>query len=99
MNLRLVGDRSIYLGWNSSSFGAALRLRLEHSLKQMSAKVKQEITELKEQEFSVSAAPTTPSKLGENAKFVFALPPRWIGFVDTLGQDAAGKVPKTFRAF
>jgi hypothetical protein len=52
-----------------------------------------------QQKFAVSAAPTAPSKLGENAKFVFALPPRWIGFVDTLGQDEAGKVPKTFRAF
>jgi hypothetical protein len=52
-----------------------------------------------QQKFGVSAAPTAPSKLGENAKFVFALPPRWIGFVDTLGQDEVGKVPKTFRAF
>ena len=52
-----------------------------------------------QQKFGVSAAPTAPSKLGENAKFVFALPPRWIGFVPTLGQDEAGKVPKTFRAF
>jgi hypothetical protein len=52
-----------------------------------------------QQKLGVSAAPTSPSKLGENAKFVFALPPRWIGFVDTLGQDEAGKVPETFRAF
>jgi hypothetical protein len=54
---------------------------------------------VEQQKFGVSAAPTAPSKLGENAKFVFALPPRWIGFVDTLGQDEAGKVPETFRAF
>src|SRR6266404_4905651 len=54
---------------------------------------------VEQQKLGVSAAPITPSKLGENAKFVFALPPRWIGFVDTLGQDAAGKVPETFRAF
>jgi hypothetical protein len=47
----------------------------------------------------VSAAPISPRKLGENAKFVFALPPRWIGFVDKLGQDEASKVPQTFRAF
>jgi hypothetical protein len=47
----------------------------------------------------VSAAPITPSKLGENAKFVFALPPRWIGFADALGQDEAKDVPKSFRAF
>ena len=51
------------------------------------------------QKIGVSAAPISPSKLGENAKFVFALPPRWIGFVDTLGQDEAAKVPETFRAF
>jgi hypothetical protein len=54
---------------------------------------------VEQQKLGVSAAPITPSKLGENAKFVFALPPRWIGFVDTLGQDEAGKVPETFRAF
>ncbi|MGD0262471.1 MAG: hypothetical protein ABSD29_22130 [Verrucomicrobiota bacterium] len=54
---------------------------------------------VEQQKFGVSAAPTSPSKLGENAKFIFALPPRWIGFVDTLGQDEAGKVPETFRAF
>jgi len=54
---------------------------------------------VEQQKLGVSAAPITPSKLGENAKFVFALPPRWIGFVDTLGQDGAGKVPETFRAF
>jgi hypothetical protein len=52
-----------------------------------------------QQKLGVSAAPTTPGKLGENAKFVFALPPRWIGFVDTLGQDEAGKVPETFTVF
>jgi hypothetical protein len=52
-----------------------------------------------QQKLGVSAAPISPSELGENAKFVFALPPRWIGFVDTLGQDEAGKVPETFTAF
>ncbi len=36
---------------------------------------------------AVSAAPIGPSKLGQNSKYVFALPPRWIGFTDTLGQD------------
>ena len=54
---------------------------------------------VEQQKLGVSAAPITPSKLGENAKFVFALPPRWIGFVDTLGQDGAGNVPETFKAF
>ncbi len=36
---------------------------------------------------SVSAAPIGPSELGHNSRYVFALPPRWIGFYDTLGQD------------
>jgi hypothetical protein len=38
-------------------------------------------------EVSVSAAPYGPQELGDNSKYVFALPPRWIGFIDTLGQD------------
>lgn len=38
-------------------------------------------------EISVSAAPIGPAELGSNGKYVFALPPRWIGFTDTLGQD------------
>jgi hypothetical protein len=54
---------------------------------------------VEQQKLGVSAAPVAPSKLGENAKFVFALPPRWIGFAEALGQDEAGKVPGTFRAF
>jgi hypothetical protein len=54
---------------------------------------------VEQQKLGVCAAPISPIKLGENAKFVFALPPRWIGFVDTLGQDEAAKVPETFRAF
>ncbi len=36
---------------------------------------------------SVSAAPIGPAKMGENSRYVFALPPRWIGFTDALGQD------------
>ena len=54
---------------------------------------------MEQEKLAVSAAPIGPSKLGENARFVFALPPRWIGFADTLGQDEAGEAPKTFRAF
>ena len=54
---------------------------------------------VEQQKFNVSAAPIGPSKLGENAKCVFALPPRWIGFAEALGQDEAGRVPDTFRAF
>jgi hypothetical protein len=54
---------------------------------------------VEQEHLAVSAAPIGPGKLGENAQFVFALPPRWIGFLDTLGQDEAAKVPETFRAF
>ena len=36
---------------------------------------------------AVSAAPIGPSKLGESEIYVFALPPRWIGFTDAEGQD------------
>ena len=36
---------------------------------------------------SVSAAPIGPSELGQNSRYVFALPPRWIGFTDDLGQQ------------
>jgi membrane-bound inhibitor of C-type lysozyme len=48
---------------------------------------------------AVSAAPIGPSKLGENTKYVFALPPRWVGFTDALGQDEAVKITQTFKAF
>ena len=34
---------------------------------------------------SVSAAPIGPEELGQNTKYVFALPPRWIGFTDDIG--------------
>ena len=47
---------------------------------------------------SVSAAPIGPGKLGENGQYVFALPPRWIGFTDALGQDEAREIVKTFKA-
>jgi len=51
------------------------------------------------EELAVSAAPIGPSKLGENKNYVFALPPRWIGFTDALGQDEAAEIVKTFKAF
>lgn len=38
-------------------------------------------------DLSVSAAPIGPAELGHNGHYVFALPPRWIGFTDALGQD------------
>ena len=36
---------------------------------------------------SVSAAPIGPAELGRNKNYVFALPPRWIGFTEVDGQD------------
>ena len=36
---------------------------------------------------AVSAAPIGPAKMGRNKSYVFALPPRWIGFTDAEGQD------------
>ena len=47
---------------------------------------------------SVSAAPYGPIKLGESNKYVFALPPRWVGFTDALGQNEAKEIVKTFMA-
>lgn len=42
-------------------------------------------------DFAVSAAPTDPGVLGTNAKYVFALPPRFLGFTDDLGQEEVGE--------
>jgi hypothetical protein len=36
---------------------------------------------------AVSAAPIGPAELGQNKSYVFALPPRWIGFADAEGTD------------
>lgn len=36
---------------------------------------------------AVSAAPIGPAELGQNQNYVFALPPRWIGFYDVKGID------------
>ncbi|MBU4338871.1 hypothetical protein KKB43_02295 [Patescibacteria group bacterium] len=47
---------------------------------------------------NISAAPIGPSKLGENQKYVFALPSRWVGFDDALGQNEAQEIAKTFKA-
>ena len=47
---------------------------------------------------NISAAPVEPEKLGENEKYIFALPPRWIGFSDALGQNEAREIIKTFKA-
>ena len=47
---------------------------------------------------SVNAAPIGPNKLDENQEYVFALPPRWIGFTDNLKQDEAQEISKTIKA-
>jgi hypothetical protein len=39
------------------------------------------------EDMAVSAAPIGPGKLGKNKSYVFALPPRWIGFYDAKGID------------
>lgn len=36
---------------------------------------------------AVSAAPIGPAELGRSKSYVFALPPRWIGFADAQGMD------------
>jgi len=48
---------------------------------------------------AVSAAPIGPSKIGQNAKYVFANPPRWFGFTDVIGWQEAIDAVKTFKAF
>jgi hypothetical protein len=49
------------------------------------------------EKMGVSAAPIPPSKLGEGGGYVFALPPRWVGFTDAFGQDEAAQATATFR--
>lgn len=51
------------------------------------------------EQIAVSAAPVGPSKLGENQTYIFALPPRWVGFTGAQGQDSALAVSQTFKAF
>jgi hypothetical protein len=41
------------------------------------------------EQMAVSAAPIGPAELGRNKSYVFALPPRWIGFTDAEGIDEA----------
>jgi hypothetical protein len=48
---------------------------------------------------AVSAAPIPPEKIGENAKYIFATPPRWYGFTDDVGYQEAVEIVKTFKAF
>jgi hypothetical protein len=48
---------------------------------------------------SVSAAPLPPAQIGQNAKYVFATPPRWYGFTDAVGFQEAIEIVKTFKGF
>ncbi|MBI2098689.1 MAG: hypothetical protein HYT49_03540 [Candidatus Wildermuthbacteria bacterium] len=59
---------------------------------------KQEWQLIEAANLNISAAPIGPQKLGENQQYVFALPPRWVGFTDALGQDEAEEIVKTFKA-
>lgn len=52
---------------------------------------------IEDKNLNIFAAPIAPSKLGENNKYVFSLPPRWVGFTDVLGQDKAQKIIGTFK--
>lgn len=57
---------------------------------------------ISEEKVAVSAAPIGPAKIGENAKYVFAIPPRWYGFADSLDQTQINQIldiVKTFKAF
>ena len=57
---------------------------------------------ISEEKVAVSAAPIGPAKLGENSKYVFATPPRWYGFADSLDQTQISEIMdivKTFKAF
>ena len=55
-----------------------------------------------EEKVAVSPAPIGPEKVGENSKYVFATPPRWYGFADSLDQTQINEIldiVKTFKAF
>ena len=55
-----------------------------------------------EEKVAVSAAPIGPAKVGQNSKYVFATPPRYVGFAGDLNTDEINQVyniVKTFKAF
>lgn len=57
---------------------------------------------ISEEKVAVSAAPIGPAKVGENSKYVFATPPRWYGFADSLDQSQINEIleiVKTFKAY
>jgi hypothetical protein len=57
---------------------------------------------ISEEKIAVSAAPIGPAKIGQNEKYIFATPPRYIGFADDLSSQQINEVyeiVKTFKAF
>lgn len=54
---------------------------------------------ISEEKVAVSAAPIGPAKIGENNKYVFATPPRYIGFVDDLNQSQIEEVYNIVKTF
>lgn len=52
---------------------------------------------IEDKNLNIFAASIAPSKLEENNKYVFSLPPRWVGFTDALGQDEAQGIVDTFK--
>lgn len=60
---------------------------------------KEEWQLIENQNLGIFAAPVGPIKLDESQQYVFALPPRWVGFIDTLGQEEAQGITETFKAF
>jgi len=54
---------------------------------------------VEQEKINLSAAPVGPSKIGQNAKYVFALPARWVGFADYYGMDEAMAISQTFKAY
>ena len=54
---------------------------------------------IESEQLIVSAAPYGPGEIGRNSKYIFAEPPRWIGFTDSLGQDEARAIMDSFKAF
>lgn len=59
---------------------------------------------IQDEKIAVSVAPIGPEMIGQNEKYIFALPPRWIGFADNLFENEVRynevqKILKTFKAF
>jgi hypothetical protein len=52
-----------------------------------------------EEKVAVSAAPIGPAKIGENDKYFFATPPRFIGFADDLNQQQSAEIYAIIKTF